>query len=92
MPRFPPPPPRTCVGGARELGATYFFPQLDKPPLCPFLWRALLRPVGACPPAAQLVGLKDTLGSLRFIAKCAEHGTGSMEKLLRDFHDAQVRR
>jgi hypothetical protein len=41
-----------------------------------------------CP---QLTGLKDTLGSLRFIEKCAGHGPGSMEKLLRDFHDAQVR-
>jgi hypothetical protein len=40
--------------------------------------------------ASQLTGLKDTLGSLRFIEKCAGHGAGSMEKLLRDFHDAQV--
>ena len=41
-------------------------------------------------PCGQLIGLQDTLGSLRFIEKCAEHGTNSMEKLLRDFHDAQV--
>ena len=37
----------------------------------------------------QLTGLKDTLGSLRFIEKCADHGAGRMEHLLRDYHNAQ---
>ena len=39
--------------------------------------------------ALDLAGLQNTLGNLLFIQRRAEQGVGSMEHLLRDYHDAQ---
>lgn len=38
--------------------------------------------------ALQLLGLSDSLGSLRFLEARARQGTGSLETLLHDYHDA----